>query len=247
MNCRFRPAPSPERRTPSLYVSPVYLQAVSERESIEHVGVSCPACSPDTDTVHEVLKPGGQTTVRCTECGHVHQIRIESESTVTLDVVVSQEGESLSSTIERPADTTFSVDEEFILETDAGVFTARITSLETTNGGRVDTADAPDIRTIWTRAVGNVAVPVTIHPKAGTGDRQDTYSTKLHLPGDHAFVVGETETVGDTTITIEGIHLRSPQGPEDRTTLDHDGDQALAKDIKRVYARDESLDPWSPW
>ncbi len=220
---------------------------MSERESIEPVGALCPACSPDTETVHEVLNSGGQATVKCTECGHVHQTRIETATTVSLDVVVSQEGESLPATIERPVETTFSVGDEFIVETDAGVFTARITSLETPDRGRVDNADASDVRTIWTRAVGNVAVPVTVHPKPGTGDRQDTYSTKLHLPGDHPFTVGETETVGDTTLTIEGIHLREPQGPNDRTTLDHEGDQALAKDIKRVYARDESLDPWSPW
>ncbi|MFB6128411.1 MAG: HVO_0476 family zinc finger protein, partial [Halorhabdus sp.] len=42
-------------------------------ESSQRVGLPCPACSPDLETVHEVLSTGGQATVRCTECDHVHK------------------------------------------------------------------------------------------------------------------------------------------------------------------------------
>ena len=95
----------------------------------ERVAVTCPSCSPDVETVHEVLKPGGQTTVRCTECGHVHKTRIEAENTVEKDVVVSQDGESFSTIVEVPASESVTVGEEFIAETDEAIFVVRVTSL----------------------------------------------------------------------------------------------------------------------
>ncbi len=215
-------------------------------DTAEHVGVPCPACSPESDTVHEVLKPGGQATVQCTNCGHVHQTRLEPDRSIAVDVVISQDGESITTTVDRSPDATVAVDDEFIVESDVGIFTVRITSLELDGQQRVETATVADVQTIWTRAVGNVSVPMTVHPKAGTGDRNQTYSTDLQLPGDHEFVVGETVTIGDETVTIEGLHLRSPRD-DDPSKLDNDGDDASAKDIKRVYARDETTDPWSPW
>ncbi|WP_394350143.1 hypothetical protein [Salinigranum salinum] len=39
----------------------------------EWVPLACPSYSPGDPTVHEVVKPGGQSTVRCTECGHVRK------------------------------------------------------------------------------------------------------------------------------------------------------------------------------
>ena len=43
-------------------------------EITERAAVACPSCSPDLETVHEVLTTGGgRATVRCTECGHTHK------------------------------------------------------------------------------------------------------------------------------------------------------------------------------
>ena len=220
---------------------------MTETSAGDRIGSTCPSCSPELQTVHEVLKPGGQATVRCTECDHVHKTTVETERTVERDVVVSQDGESFTATVEAPAEETVAVGEEFLLETAEAIMTVRITSLEVGEQQRVEEATAGDVETFWTRAVGNVAVNVTVHPKAGTGDREDTYSTELYVPGDYEFVVGETDAFGDDEFTVEGIYVRDDAAGYDFDKLDHDGDSALAKDIKRLYVRDETTTAWSAW
>jgi len=122
--------------------------------------------------------------------------------------------------------------------------TVRITSLET-DGGRSEAAVAEDVETIWTRAVGNVSVSVTAHPEGGGHD--ETRSFDLQVPGDYEFVVGETDELGGEEFTVEGILVRDDAVGYDFEKLDHDGDTVLAKDSKRVYARDESTSAWSAW
>jgi uncharacterized Zn finger protein len=213
-------------------------------ETSARVGLACPACSPGTETVHEVLSPGGQATVRCTDCGHVHKAELPEQRTVDRDVVVSQDGDSFPATVEAPADETVAVGEEFLLETEEAILTVRITSLEL-DAGRVEEAPVEDVRTIWTRAVGNVSVNVTLHPKGGGHD--ETRSVTLQAPGDYEFVVGERDELGGEAFTVEGIHLREDAVGYDFDKLDHDGDAAVAKDINRLYVRDESTSAWSAW
>ncbi|WP_302082682.1 HVO_0476 family zinc finger protein [Salinibaculum rarum] len=213
-------------------------------DTVEQVPLECPACSPDLETVHEVLSPGGQATVRCTECSHVHKTTLPEEQTRQIDVVVSQDDESFSATADVPTDETLATGEEFLLETDEAIMTVRITSLEV-GDGRTDEAAAEDVDTIWTRAVGNVSVSVTAHPKGGEHD--ETHSFDLQVPGDYEFVVGETEELADEEFTIEGILVRDDAVGYDHEKLDFDGDTVVAKDIKRLYARDESTSAWSAW
>ena len=213
-------------------------------DTTARVAVACPACSPDVETVHEVLKQGGQSTVRCTECSHVHKESLPEERTVSREVIVSQDGESVAASVEAPAEETLAVGEEFLVETDEAIMTARITSLEL-DEGRAEEAAAEDVETIWTRAVGNVSVKVTAHPKSGEHD--ETRSLQLQVPGDYEFVISETDELGDEEFTAESILLRDDATGYGHEKLDFDGDTALAKDIKRLYVRDESTTAWSAW
>jgi uncharacterized Zn finger protein len=213
-------------------------------DATERIALPCPACSPGLETVHEVLKPGGQATVRCTDCEHVHKETIPEERTVQQEVVVSQDGESFAATVDAPADETVAVGEEFLVETPEAIVTARITSLELPEG-RADSAPVADVETIWTRAVGNVSVNVTAHPTDGRHD--ETRSFTLQVPGDEEFTVGETSTVGDEEFIVEGIYVRDDATGYEFDKLDHAGDTVLAKDVKRLYVRDETGDAWSAW
>jgi uncharacterized Zn finger protein len=213
-------------------------------ETAERVALVCPACSPDEPTVHEVLNPRGTATVRCTECSHVHKTELPETETVTRSVVISQDGESFTATVDAPVGETLAVGEEFLVETDEAIMTVRITSLETDNG-RTEAAETAAVETIWTRAVGNVGVRVTAHPKSGEHD--ETRGLTLQVPGDYEFVVGETDQLSDEEFTIEGIYVRADARGYDHEKLDHDGDRAVAKDIKRLYVRDESTSAWSAW
>jgi uncharacterized Zn finger protein len=211
----------------------------------DRVAVACPSCSPADAAVHEVLKPGGHATVRCTECGHVHKVQIEREREVQRDVVISQEGESFKTTVDAPAEETIAVGEEFIVDTEEAIMLVRITGLEVGPERRAESATVEDVRTIWTRAVDNVSVNVTVNPKDGKHDQ--TRSFKINVPGDYEFVVGETEKFGDEKFSIKALHVRRDAPEYRHGKLDHDGDMVYAKDLNRLYGRDETSTAWSAW
>lgn len=216
-------------------------------DSSGRVAAECPACSPDEATAHEVLQPGGQATVRCTDCGHVHKTAVDGETRVERRVIVSQAGDSLETRTDLPREDRLSTGEEFLVETEEGVFTVRLTSLETDDGDRTEAARVEDVRTVWTRAVGNVALNLTLHPKSGAGSEEDTRSVTIHVPGSEEFVVDETHEFGGEEFTVEGILLREDATGYGFRKLDHAGDAVAAKDVKRLYARDESSSAWSAW
>jgi uncharacterized Zn finger protein len=214
----------------------------------KRVGTTCPSCSPSIPTEHEVLSEGGQYTVRCVECDHVHKTSID-DRTITREVVVSQDGDSFSTSVEVPPEEPLEEGDEFVAESEMGVFTVRITSLELGEQQRTDAATAEDVETIWTRDVGNVTVPATIHPPEDAGGRDETRSVDLHVPGSHEFVVGETQSLAEEEFAIQGIHVLDDADGYGFDKLDHDGDMAFAKDVKRVLGRDQGMarHPWSPW
>ena len=212
-------------------------------EVSERVAVVCPACSPGVETIHEVLKPGGQATVRCTECSHVHKTAVEDESEVERSVVVSQSGESLTATVEGPPGERIQVGEEFVVDTDEALMVVRITDLQVGTERRTESALMDDVETIWTRAVDNVTVNVTLHPESG----DETRGIEVQVPGDHEFEVETTEELGDEEFTVEGIHVRENAVGYPASKLDRPGDTVEAKDVTRLYARDESSSAWSAW
>ncbi|MDZ7850152.1 MAG: HVO_0476 family zinc finger protein [Halodesulfurarchaeum sp.] len=217
-------------------------------EHPDRIPVACPSCSPDAETVHEVLSTGGgRLTVRCTDCDHVHKVTPERDREVERSVVVSQDGESFSTTVMVPPEERVRVGEEFIVETEAAIMQVRITDLETDQETRVSTADAEAVETFWTRAVDNVSVNVTLHPREG--DPDDTRSLTAYLPGDFEFTVGETVTLGEDEFEVTNVHVRETaidRYPFEK--LGDDGDTVLAKDIKRVYGYEAGTSrAWSAW
>ena len=215
--------------------------------SQQRVAVRCPSCSPAAETAHEVLNQGGQATVRCSECSRVHKTTIEEQTVVERRVIVSQDDESIDARIDIPPNETLAVGDEFLVETDEAILTARITSLEGTEGGRTEEAQASDIKTLWTRAVGNVSANLTLHPKEGTYD--ETRSMRIQVPGDEEFAVGASHEYGGEKFTVERILVRDDATGYDREGYDFEGDTVFAKDVKRLYARDENAKTraWSGW
>ncbi|WP_254762709.1 HVO_0476 family zinc finger protein [Natrinema marinum] len=212
----------------------------------DRVPTPCPSCSPDLETVHEVLtEGGGHLTVRCSECSHVHKVQPEREREVTLDVVVSQGGESFTANVTAPEDESIEVGDEFILETEEVLSTVRVTSVELDGQKRVEDAPADEIETVWTREVDNVAVNVTVHPQDGS--RDDSRGITVHVPGDYEFEVGAVESFGDDEFEIDAFVVRDDAAGYERDRYEMDGDTVLAKDATRIYAYDEQSSAWSAW
>ncbi len=217
-------------------------------EHPDRIPVACPSCSPEVETVHEVVSTGGgRLTVRCTACDYVHKVQPDREDEVERKVIVSQDGNSFSTTVSVPAEEKVRVGEEFIVETEEAIMQVRITGLETGLDTRESTADAKDVETFWTRAVDNVSVDVTLHPREG--DPDETRSLTAYLPGDFEFIIGETVSLGEDEFEITNIHVRETainRYPFEK--LGDDGDTVLAKDVKRVYGYEEgSTKAWSAW
>ena len=219
---------------------------MSDFDAGDTVAISCPACSPHDDTVHEVLKPGGTATVRCNDCEHVHKETIESTAAVEKRVIVSQGGESISTHIDVDPEETVAVGDEFVVDTPEAIFQARVTSLEQQDGdARPESAVADDLEAIWTRAIDNVSVNVTLHPNDDS--RDDSRSLTINVPGDYELSVGATESFGDDEFTITGLLVRDDAEGYRFDQFDEDGDMVYAKDCKRVYGVDEQTTAWSAW
>ena len=219
---------------------------MSDPDAGDTLALSCPACSPHDDTVHEVLKPGGTATVRCNDCEHVHKETIESTAAVEKRVIVSQGGESISTHIDVDPEETVAVGDEFVVDTPEAIFQARVTSLEQQDGdARPESAVAEDLEAIWTRAIDNVSVNVTLHPNDDS--RDDSRSLTINVPGDYELSVGATESFGDDEFTITGLLVRDDAEGYRFDQFDEDGDMVYAKDCKRVYGVDEQTTAWSAW
>ena len=215
-------------------------------ETPDRIPTPCPACSPDLETVHEVLSAGGGSlTVRCGECGHVHKVQPEPDREVTLDVVVSQDGESFTANVTTPEGERIETGDEFILETDDVLATVRVTSIELEGSRRVEAADVGDVATVWTREVDNVSLSVTVHPQDGR--REDSRSITIYVPGDYEVEVGEVEEAADEEFEIDAFVIRGDATGYNRDRYEEDGDMAFAKDVKRVYAYDQTTTAWSAW
>jgi uncharacterized Zn finger protein len=94
--------------------------------------------------------------------------------------------------------------------------------------------------------VGNVSVDLTLHPRDGRHD--SSRSVKIQVPGDDEFVVGETTEYGEEELTVQQILVRDDIYDYKFQRLEQPGDAVLAKDVKRVYAVDESATTaWSAW
>ena len=82
-----------------------------------------------------------------------------------------------------PAETV-AVGDEFIVDTPEAIFQARVTSLEPEDDdARPDSAVVAELAAIWTRAVDNVSVNVTLHPNDDS--RDESRSLTIHVPGDY--------------------------------------------------------------
>jgi uncharacterized Zn finger protein len=209
---------------------------MNENSSIDISLFPCSACSPTEDVLHILLNSTKDyLTLKCDQCNHVHKQNIVPPKLTNCNIVVSQHEESLSTVISLPSDSIFEVGGEFIVDTEESLFAVSITSIESKSSSkRISKSPAKDIKTIWSRAIDNVNVNVTIH--ALGADRHKSKSLKLGVPGDYIFSVGETKKLEGISFLIEGIYLRKISSNDSLPKLNSNGESAPAKNIKRIYA-----------
>lgn len=185
------------------------------------IAANCPECRDETE--HEVLTESRDLLVRCTTCGHHHRIPKEREpQALMIKAIVSREGTSQVCGIELAADDECSIDDHLVAECGDDAFGVEVTSVEC-GEKRVKRARASEITTLWTRAIEQVVVKVSIH------DGRKTIPVYLECDGEQPFVVGEMYAASGKRFRIS--HLKLRDGP----LMRKEGWKTVAHRIKRIY------------
>ncbi len=206
---------------------------------MDRIFIACPACSNRGENPHYVIRSAcGTSLVRCTECGHIHTAKSGKpprESAVR--VIVSHDSESYTGSTALSECEILHKGDELIVDAptqhsvhggdDDAAELVQIASIETKGGGRVQTAHALDIKTIWARNIEEVTVKIT----SQKGGKSSSMTTRAY--GDEAYKVGDTINQNGKRLVITKIHTRDG-GHKSRA-----GTPVEAKNIKRLQARED--------
>jgi uncharacterized Zn finger protein len=186
-----------------------------------NISIWCSVCDERYD--HEILKEGREMLVRCTRCGHISRILPETEKVIIVKTIVSTGAESRVCTTELDKEEIYRTGDTVVAECGEEEQGVEITGMEI-EGHRVEHARGSEIQTLWTRAVHEVTVKISLH------EGRSTTPLYFDSQGIEEFEVGREYEAGRRRFRISHIKLRNDR------FLRRDGEKALAKDIKRIYA-----------
>ena len=185
------------------------------------INVQCPVCNDETE--HEIISESRDLLVKCTTCGQHQRVPKEREpESRNIKAIVSKEGKSMVCTIELAEDEECNVDDHLVAECGDDAFGVEVTSIET-GEKRVNRAKAADITTLWTRAIEQVVVKISVH------DGRKTIPVYMECDGEQAFVVGEKYVVSGKRFQVS--HLKLRDGP----LMRKEGWKTVAHRVKRIY------------
>ncbi|MDD1705301.1 MAG: hypothetical protein LUP97_08835 [Methanoregula sp.] len=185
------------------------------------ITVNCPDCSDETE--HEIISESRDTLVRCTVCGHHQRIQKEREpDTRMIKTIVSREGTSKVCSIELAGDDECTVGDHLVAECGDDAFGVEVTSIES-GEKRVERAKSVDITALWSRAIEQVVVKISIH------DGRKTIPVYMECDGEQPFVVGEKYVVSGKRFAIS--HLKLRDGP----LMRKEGWKTVGHKVKRIY------------
>jgi uncharacterized Zn finger protein len=184
------------------------------------ITVWCPVCSGAQE--HEILKKGKESLVRCAGCGYTHRIREEKMQGFLVKTIVSTGEVSRVCFTELDRSGTYRVGDSVIAECGEEEESVEVTGIELENC-RVERAKGQDIRTLWTRAIQEVIVKISLH------EGRSTTPLYLRSGGDEVFAVEQDYIVEGRQFRISHIKLRNDG------FLRREGEKTAAKAIRRIY------------
>jgi uncharacterized Zn finger protein len=186
----------------------------------------CDLCA--RTTLHEVLKGEESERVdavvttgvmRCRECGTTREQRVRQEKPIVLQVVMSEGPDSRRSTVSVDPDEHLTVGDELYVGKDRIV----VTALESTEGKRLDEADARERPLVWSKVFNRIRLKVSINRGHSTA------AETIDAAPDEEFQIGEILTIRRTKAVIHSI--KTAAGPLRAGA-------APARNIQRIYARE---------
>lgn len=179
--------------------------------------IYCDTCKEITD--HEMVK---DNLYRCLNCGT--HVRLEPEREVELKAIFSHEDETRIGAVKLSESEELVKGAELIVDLDGESRIGRITAVQLKDGRTVEFAKAKDSQAVWLKEVGEVYVRFSLHKRAVTT------SYKIPFDGETEFSVGEEIEFERKKFVITRIKLL------DGRLLKKEGEKAVAKEIKRIYA-----------
>ena len=185
--------------------------------------LECPSCGEET--LHRVIKGKlGEkknitldALVKCSGCNHRYNTVITEEKPLIIPLIISEGANSTKDTIELASGETVEKGSEYQLDRN----TIKITGIETEKG-RVRSARARDIRTLWAKKFDRLKIRVSINK----GSR--TLSRVIWAVPDEEFYVGDVIRIKGDSVAIHSIKTQSGH-------IKRGG--AQARDIVRLYAK----------
>lgn len=184
--------------------------------------LTCPTCG---DVPHRVLrgKVGGGTeivfegVVRCSKCGTIRSVVTREPRPIEVPVIVSWLGSSERSSLEFAPTEVVRIGSHL----DLGDTRVEVTAIET-KSGRVASASAREIATVWAKRVDRVRIKVSVNKG------QRTVAHDLVAAPDEEFGVGEILDLGRERVLVHRIRTR-------RATVSKGSFRA--DEIVRMYGR----------
>jgi len=139
-----------------------------------------------------------------------------------IKTIVSREGTSRVCGIELAAEDECTITDHLVAECGDDAFGVEVTSIEC-GDKRPDRAKASDITALWTRAIEQVVVKISIH------DGRKTIPVYMECDGESPFVVGDMYVASGKRFKIS--HLKLRDGP----LMRKEGWKTVAHRIKRIY------------
>jgi len=185
------------------------------------ITVHCPECNDETE--HEVLAESRDLLVRCTVCSHHQRIPKEREPpALMVKAIVSKEGTSRVCGIEFAEEDECRVGDHLVAECGDDAFGVEVTAIES-GEKRVERAKAVSVTTLWTRAIEQVVVKISIH------NGRKTIPVYMECDGEQPFVVGEMYVVSGKRFRVS--HLKLRDGP----LMRKEGWKTVAHRVRRIY------------
>ncbi len=170
-------------------------------------------------TKHELVK---QNLYRCSICGA--HTRFSPPKEVEIKAILSSDEKTEIGKVKVSEEDEIVKGSEMIVDLKEESKVGKVTAIQLKDGRMVEFSKAKDTYSIWLRNVGEVSVKFSLHKRAVTTPY------KMVFDGETEFVVGEVINIEGKKYRIHRIKLL------DGGLLKREGEKALAKDIKRIYA-----------
>ena len=185
--------------------------------------MECPVCGSESSTTlksKKILsknKEINELLLRCDSCNFVFKDSITREKSSSYRLIVSEHEKSVKTFIDLCPEDILKVESSLL--SDFGQ--VEITSLETKQGKRVESAIAKDILTIW---ASSLEIPARVGISVNFSGKSDSY--KVDVERDFEFSVDDVVKIKESIFRIRSIK-----------TLDRITKKGFAKAsvIKRVY------------